>query len=73
MFINFLEDWSDYMTKICDYCGKSFNRSDRALLSEKFCPHCITQRLKESGATFFDKKNITLTFNDAGYVIINSK
>ncbi|MGM0807370.1 MAG: hypothetical protein ACQET8_21940 [Bacillota bacterium] len=61
------------MAKICDFCGKSFERDDRALLSEKFCPHCITQRLKESGATFFNQKKITLTFNDAGYVIVNPK
>jgi len=59
------------MEQSCDFCGNNFIRSDRALLSERFCPCCITDRLKKSGATFFDQEYISLKFNESGYVVID--
>lgn len=70
MFINFSEEWSEIMKQICSFCGESFFRDDRALLSEKFCPKCITQRLKASGATVYDKNNITLHCTNGGYIFV---
>jgi hypothetical protein len=59
------------MDNKCSFCGSSFLRSDRALLSEKYCPNCITERIKQSGATFFNKDNVSFKYNESGYITIS--
>ncbi len=58
------------MERKCEFCGNRFFRTNRALISEKYCPKCITQRLKQSGATFFNKDTVSFQYDHSGYIII---
>lgn len=58
------------MKRKCSFCGSSFLRSDRALLSERYCPNCITERIKQSGATFYNKESVSFKYDYSGYITI---
>lgn len=53
----------------CPFCGKRTIRDSRALLEEKFCRHCIDQRIVASGGQQYsaDAKLVEVT---KGYFVI---
>lgn len=50
----------------CPYCGRPMSRSVVALAQEPFCPRCLEERLKASGA---DKvpESAVLVVDSTGY------
>jgi len=53
----------------CPFCGRRLKRSSRALLSNKFCRWCISDRIRASGATMYGPA-IRFKETPTGYVIV---
>ena len=53
----------------CPFCGRKFSREPRALLENKYCRHCIFDRIKASEGKQLPPNTVLIQVSPSYYII----